>query len=69
MVAGVHRPLKVTAFNANDISRQRYDISKHLQNLNLDVALLSETHPKPHDRFFIPNYYFYQSDHFPRRKG
>jgi hypothetical protein len=33
------------------------------------VALLSETHLKPHERFFIPNYHFYQPDRFPRRKG
>jgi hypothetical protein len=33
------------------------------------VALLSETHLKPHERFFIPNYYFYRTDRFPGRKG
>jgi hypothetical protein len=26
----------------------------------VDVALLSETHLKPHERFFIPNYNFYR---------
>jgi hypothetical protein len=34
------------------------------------VALLSETHLKPHERFFIPNYHFYHTDDsFPGRKG
>jgi hypothetical protein len=33
------------------------------------MALLSETHLKPHERIFIPNYHFYQTDHFPGRKG
>jgi hypothetical protein len=33
------------------------------------VALSSETHLKPHERFFIPNYHFYWTDHFLRRKG
>jgi hypothetical protein len=33
------------------------------------VALLSETHPKHHERFFIPNYHFYRTDSFPGRKG
>jgi hypothetical protein len=33
------------------------------------VALLSEAHLKPHERFFIPNYHFYRTDRFPGRKG
>jgi hypothetical protein len=33
------------------------------------VALLSETHLKPHERFSIPNYYFYRTDRHPGRKG
>jgi hypothetical protein len=33
------------------------------------VALLSETHLKPHERFFILNYHFYRTDRFPGRKG
>jgi hypothetical protein len=32
-------------------------------------ALLSETHLKPHERFFIPNYHFYGTDRFPGIKG
>jgi hypothetical protein len=31
--------------------------------------LLSETHLNPHERFFIPNYYFYRTDPCPGRKG
>jgi hypothetical protein len=31
--------------------------------------LCSRTHLKHHERFFIPNYNFYRSDSFPRRKG
>ena len=33
------------------------------------MALLSETHLKPHERFCIPNYFFYRTDCFPGRKG
>jgi hypothetical protein len=33
------------------------------------VTLLSETHLKPHERFFIPNYHFYWTDRLPGRKG
>jgi hypothetical protein len=43
--------------------------SKHLQDLHIDAALLSKTHLKPHERFFIPNYRFYRTDRFPGRKG
>jgi hypothetical protein len=31
--------------------------------------VFSETHLKPHERFFIPNYHFYRTDHFPGTKG
>jgi hypothetical protein len=33
------------------------------------VALFSETHLKPHERFSIPNYHFYRNDSLPGRKG
>jgi hypothetical protein len=33
------------------------------------VSLLSETHLKPPERFFILNYQFYLTDCFPGRKG
>jgi hypothetical protein len=49
---GIHRPLKIIAFNANGIMKQRYELSKQLQDLHVDVALLSETHLKPHERFY-----------------
>jgi hypothetical protein len=69
MVTRVHRPLKVLAFNANGTGRKRYELSKQLQELHIDVALLSDTHLKPHERFFIPNYHFYRTDSLPGRKG
>jgi hypothetical protein len=33
------------------------------------VALFSETHLKPHERLFIPNFHFYRTDRHPGRKG
>jgi hypothetical protein len=69
MAARVHRPLKVIALNKNGFWRQRYELIKQLQNLHIDVALLSETHLNRHERFFIPNYHFYRTDHFPGRIG
>jgi hypothetical protein len=53
MAARVHRPLKVTLFDANGIWTQRCELSKQLQDLHIDVTLLSETHFKPHDRLYI----------------
>jgi hypothetical protein len=69
MAARVHRPLKVMGFNANGIGRQRHELSKQMQDLLIDVALLSETRLKPHERFFIPNYHIYRIDRFPGTKG
>jgi hypothetical protein len=33
------------------------------------VALFSETHLKPHQRIFIPNFHFYCNNRYPGRKG
>jgi hypothetical protein len=54
---------------ANGIGRQRYELSKQLQDLHVDVALFSEIHLKPHERFFIPNCHFYRTDRHPGRKA
>jgi hypothetical protein len=67
--ARVHGLLKIIAFNANGIWRRRYELGKQLQYLHIDVALLSETHLKPHERFCIPNYHFNRTDRFPGRKN
>jgi hypothetical protein len=69
MAARIYRPLKIIAFNANGVWRQRYELSKQLQHLHIDVPLLSGTHLKPHDRIFIPSYHFYRIDGFPGRNG
>jgi hypothetical protein len=69
MATKFQRPLKVIALNANGFRRQRYELRKQLQNLHVDVALFSETHLKPHERFFIPKYHFYRTGSYPDRKG
>jgi hypothetical protein len=69
MAARIHTPLKVTAFNASGIWRQRFELSKQLQDLHIDMSLLTETYLKPHERFLIPNYHLYRTDRFPGRKG
>jgi hypothetical protein len=47
MATRVHRPIRVLALNANGIGRQRYELSKQLRDLHVDVAQFSETHLKP----------------------
>jgi hypothetical protein len=69
MTNRVHRPLKVIAFNANGILRQRYKLSKQLQELHIEEALFSETHLKPHQRFHIQIYHIYRNDRHPEIKG
>jgi hypothetical protein len=44
-------------------------LNKQLQDLHKDVALLSETHLKLHERFFIPNYHSYQNDRLRKKKA
>jgi hypothetical protein len=39
MAARVNRPLKVIAFNANGIWRQRYELSKQLQDLYIYIYI------------------------------
>jgi hypothetical protein len=65
MTTRIRRPLKIVAFNTNGIVRQRYELTTQLQDLHVDVALFSETHLKPQERFFISNYYFYRTDRHP----
>jgi hypothetical protein len=50
MAAGIHWLFRVVVFNANGIGRQRYKLSRQVQGLYIDVALLSETYVylKPH---------------------
>jgi hypothetical protein len=69
MVTRVHSPLEVLAFNANIIGRQRYELSKQLQDLHEDLSLFSETHLKPHKLFVIPNFLFNRTESYPGRKG
>jgi hypothetical protein len=53
MAVKFHRSLKVIEFNANGIWRRRYKLSKQLQDLHIDVVLLSETLLETHERIVI----------------
>lgn len=69
LVTRVHRTLRIVAFSENVVLRQCYGLWKQMQELHTDVALLSETHLKLHERFFISNYHIHRTDRFPGRKG
>jgi hypothetical protein len=49
--------------------KQRCKLSKQLQDLHADVALLSETPLKSHGRFFISIYQFNRTNRHQGRKG
>jgi hypothetical protein len=68
MATRIYKPLKVIAFNANGIIGQRCELSKQLQDLHVEVVLLSETHFKTHERFLISNYHFYRTDRYRAEK-
>jgi exonuclease III len=61
MPTTVHRPPKIIAFNSNGMGRQAYEVKEQLQHFKIDVILFSETQPKPHMRFYIPNYDIYRT--------
>jgi len=69
MKTSIHRPLKGVALSANCIARQCFELSKQLQAERIDVALLSETHLKPHERYCIRNFHVYRTDGHPDVKG
>jgi hypothetical protein len=60
---------KVIAFNANDIWRQCCELSKQLQDVHIDATLLSETHLKHYEKYFIANNHFYRTGRFLGRRG
>jgi hypothetical protein len=60
MASRIHRPPKIIAFNG-----QRFELSKQLRDLHIYMAVLLETHLKPHERPFIPNYHLYGIDRHP----
>jgi hypothetical protein len=39
----IHRPLKIIAFNADGIWRQRYELTEQLQDLHIDGCVFRDT--------------------------
>jgi hypothetical protein len=54
---------------ATAVQQIMMELNKQLQDLYIDVPLLSQTHFKTHETFFIPNYHLCRTDCCPGRKG
>jgi hypothetical protein len=63
MAARFHRPLKVIAYNARGIWKQRYELSKQHEHLHIEFTLLSEIYFKTHVKAFVPNYHLSYRPH------
>jgi hypothetical protein len=68
MATRIHRPLKVIAFNAKGIGRQRYVLSKPHQYIHVDVAHFHRNICNLMRGFFFSNFYYYQTDRYPGKK-
>jgi len=62
------RQLRITFFNADGVSTQRHLIKYFLQEHNIDIFLLNESHLEPYHRWKIPNYTILRTDR-PGLKG
>jgi len=59
----VHRSLKVVAF------WHSYGLREHLHNQHNNVAVLSEKHLEPRNRFLISNYHSYRTERLLAIRG
>lgn len=50
------RQLYLISYNANGIKKQKLEIISLLNELNIDIMCVNETHLRSEDRFNIPNY-------------
>jgi hypothetical protein len=55
--------LLILQWNCNGVSQRRDELELVLVNRRIDVALLSETHLTPNQRFYIHGYTCYRTDH------
>ena len=62
------RQLYLISYNANGIKKQKLEIISLLNELNIDIMCVNETHLRSEDRFNIPNYHTYRYDR-PSRGG
>lgn len=55
--------VRITQWNANGVSRRKHELTYFLQDKNIDVMLLAETHLTNKYTFEIPGYTFYGTNH------
>jgi exonuclease III len=55
--------LKIAEWNANGLCRHAQEIQTFIQNLDLDILLVSETHFTDRSYIKIPNYHVYCTNH------
>nr|XP_008193154.2 PREDICTED: nucleic-acid-binding protein from mobile element jockey [Tribolium castaneum] len=55
-------PIKIMAWNANGIISKKLETEQYLIEQHIDIALISETHLRPGDKFKTPNYKTYRKD-------
>jgi endonuclease/exonuclease/phosphatase (EEP) superfamily protein YafD len=63
------RQLKIIAWNARGVREKRNELHFFLSDLDIDVALISETKLTLHDTFRIPSYAVYRTDRPARPHG
>jgi hypothetical protein len=68
MAARIHKSFKVVSFNANDIARQRYELSKQLQELHIPSGPALRDTFQTSWKFIYSKLHTYQNDRFPGRK-
>lgn len=60
---------QVLSWNAQSIMNKKHELLHHLQENRIPVALISQTHLRPSDKFSTRNYTSYRSDRPNRREG
>lgn len=61
--------LKILAWNANSLTKRRQEFIELVKRLNIDIALVGETHWREGDSFNIPNYSTYKQTRDRRAGG
>jgi len=59
--------LRIALWNANGVSRHKLELSQFMNDNEIDVMLLAETHLTNKYNFKIREYMFYNTNH-PNRK-
>lgn len=59
----MHTPIKITVWNANGLSQHGQELTAFIQNNDIDIALISETHFTTRSFIKIPRYSIYHTQH------